>query len=125
MTKILVAAIMTVFTVSASASEMFSACEEVSEMAILAKDNVPFWTANRNSKVNSCYSDIKEFLAEASMEEVAQFNSEYEGQITIYANDSDFAQHIKSKHTEALTFAIPAPINKSLTPNIKPSAKFF
>ncbi|MCC6138778.1 MAG: hypothetical protein IT287_09105 [Bdellovibrionaceae bacterium] len=126
MTKILATVFMMMIAASAQANqEIFSACEEVSNMAVLAKDNVPFWTADRNSNVKPCYSDIKSFIAQASMEDVAQFNAEYNGQITIYANDSEFAEHITNSKSENLTFAIPAPINKSLTPVIKPNAPGF
>lgn len=105
--------------------DVFAACEEVSEMAILAKDNVPFWTTNRNSAVQSCYEDIKEFLIEASAEDMNQFNTEYTGQIVIYTSDIDFANHIRAKAQPAKKYSFPIPASQKITPNITPHQNTF
>ncbi len=126
MTKFIFAIIITVSGFAAHANnEMFSACEHVSDMAVLAKDNVPFWSENRNSNVQACYSDIEEFLAVATEEQVAQFNEEYAGQISIYSTDIDFAAHITAKKKGAQTFEIKVPATGSLVPVIKPFAPQF
>lgn len=125
MTKLLITIFITATSFAAHANtEMFTACEHISDMAVLAKDNVPYWTENRNSNVQACYSDIEEFLAVATDEQVAQFNAEYEGQIVIYATDVEFAKHITAKKG-AHSFEINVPGMNSLTPVIKPFAPQF
>lgn len=126
MTKLLFAIIVTMSATAAHASgEMFEACEHVSDMAVLAKDNVPFWSNNRNANVQACYSDIQEFLDVATDEQIAQFNAEYAGQIAIYSTDSAFAEHIVAKKNGAPAFQINVPASQSLTPVIKPFAPQF
>lgn len=128
MTKFTITLLVSLFAVSAQANdELFATCEHVSEMAILAKDNIPYWTNNRNSHVQSCYADIKEFLLVATAEDIAQFNTEFEGQLVICTTDMDFAQYVTEKKTDEQKFMIPTPTQNSLTPVIKPSLtpKFF
>lgn len=126
MTKLLITIIVSMSATAAHASgEMFEACEHVSDMAVLAKDNVPFWSENRNSNVQACYSDIEEFLAVATAAQVEQFNAEYAGQIAIYSTDVDFAAHIAAKKTGGPVFEIKMPAVNSLTPVIKPYAPQF
>jgi hypothetical protein len=128
MTKITITLLVSLFALSAQANDaLFAACEQVSEMAVLAKDNIPYWTNNRNTNVESCYSDIKEFISAATSEDIAQFNSEFEGQIVICTTDTDFAHYVTEKKSDEQKFIIPISSQNSLTPVIKPSVtpKFF
>lgn len=129
MIQVTLTVLMTVFAsvsyANTNSTDMFATCEHVSDMAVLAKDNVPFFTANRNSNVKSCYADIKEFVAVASADEVAQFNAEYDGQIVIYTTDAEFAAHVTSQKSEAQAFVMPSAKFDSLTPVIKPFAPTF
>lgn len=127
MTKLTITLLVSMFAISAHANDMFATCEHVSDMAILAKDNIPYWTANRNTNVQSCYADIKEFIAVATPEDIAQFNAEFEGQIVIHTTDVDFAQYVTAKKTHEQAFVIPTSTHESLTPVIKPASapKFF
>lgn len=121
MTKLVITILVSVCAFSAQANEFFATCEHVTDMAVLAKDNVPYWTANRNSNVQSCYADVKEFIAVATADEIAQFNAEYAGQIVIFATDADFAQHVSSKKSHEQAFVIPMSVDNNITPVIKPS----
>jgi hypothetical protein len=117
------------FSMTAHAGEMFSECEEVEQMAVLAKDNTPFWSKEKVAHMyaKSCYEDIKEFIVVASEEDIQQFNEEYQDQIVIFSNDADFARFVVSKKESNQNFAVEATTgSKGLTPVIQPIVpKFF
>lgn len=100
-------------------------CENVRGMAVLAKDNIPYWSVEpvtETSPARSCYHGIKALLKVASSEDIAQFNAEYEGQIVIASTDEEFAQFVEQNKTDDDAFSINDNAkNNVLIPVIKPS----
>lgn len=74
----------------------FESCESVGTMALLNKDNQPYWANSSNSEaIQSCYEDLKVFSNKATPKMIHQFESEYEGQIRIFNSDIEFVEFIQ------------------------------
>jgi hypothetical protein len=74
----------------------FESCESVGAMALLNKDNQPYWADSSNSEaIQSCYEDLKIFSNKATPKMIHQFENEYEGQIRIFNSDIEFVEFIQ------------------------------
>jgi hypothetical protein len=85
-------------------------CENVIPMAVLTKDNMPYWSdtnAPLQSKI-ACYDSLKFVANNASREDLNQIEDEYEGKIRFFSNDRDFAQFIKEHQTHPSAFVVEA-----------------
>lgn len=83
-------------TQSHEGAPAFESCESVGAMAVLNKDNRPYWTNSSNSEaIKSCYEDLKAFFNKATPKMIYQFENEYEGQIRIFNNDIEFVEFIQ------------------------------
>ena len=101
---------------------MFADCEEFKTWLCRQRQNT-FLVQTKVAELScSCYEDIKEFVLVASADDIAQFNSEYEGQIVIFSTDADFAQFVVSKKEAHQTFSITADAAMTgITPVIRPA----
>lgn len=74
----------------------FESCESVGTMALLNKDNQPYWVADGQSEdIQSCYEDLKTFSAQATPSMIQQLELEYDGQIRIFKTDLEFVKFIQ------------------------------
>lgn len=101
-----------------------AACNSIS-MALLAKDNYPYWAndAAPSHSVKKCYALLKDAALNASPSQLENLNSQLHIKTRIFFNDSEFAQFINEHRPSQAKFIVTLPKSTSLTPAIKPAAQ--
>lgn len=110
------------FTARADMAAEISACNTVT-MALLAKDNFPFWSDENAPKaqVKMCYDLLKDASINASPEQMENLLSAFNGNARIFYNDKDFSQFIKEHRPSQQQMVLHIPKSATLTPAIKPT----
>ena len=107
------------FSHSALAFVEVTPCQQVN-MAILAKDNLPYW-ADAQSKpenVESCYNVATEVLISGSTMEISYFQNAVSENVKIFVRDYEFQEYIEAHEdsSERYNVLTAAPKISSLLP---------
>ncbi len=88
----------------------FEACENV-QIAILNKDNRPYWSPLQSDRVASCYESLRLFSQKATPKMINTFTEEYEGQILFFDTNEAFANFIHANTDEYAPEAEVSPVS--------------
>ena len=110
------------FDAHADISSDIQACNSVT-MALLAKDNYPYWAddAAPKAQVLVCYDLLKDAAINASPEQKNQLMSALNGNSKIFHDDKEFAQFLKEHRPSQQQMVLHIPKSAKLTPAIKPA----
>ena len=105
----------------------FSACEMAQPIALLAKDNRPYWSGQDVSATERrfCYETLKTFADSATADDIVQLEEAFDGQVRIITNDDEFAAFINSNSPASLPFIVDQETIESITPIMKPKKTLF
>ena len=84
----------------AESSELnFEPCTRVVSLAVLNKDNYPYWVQSpiQQTDVVICYNSVKTFVSQATDGEIAELETFFEGRIRVFSEDSDFKRFLDSQ----------------------------
>lgn len=100
-------------------------CDKVN-MAILAKDNLPYWNAPGNNPVyvESCYNSAAAYLTSGSLSDISMFKSAVAETVKVFSTDREFAEFIHRREEGQPTYDpfenpdtnLQLPTNTPLTP---------
>lgn len=125
--KIIIAILVALQINFASASEQatFQSCESVETIAVLAKDNMPYWARSTDAVATAkCYEIIKEFVNEANDDDIRELEEAFVGQVRVFLQDREFAGFIREQNPQAQPMVIEAAY-QSMTPVVKAPQFFF
>ena len=117
-------ATLTAFQAFGSDEFDFTPCEPVEAIALLAKDNMPYWAKGEAPSKAACYQVLKAFAAVATSDDVTVLEEAYEGRVRIFADDLSFAQFIQEQQG-ANSFQVDAMKPQSLLPVFQPNVPVF
>jgi hypothetical protein len=133
--KTILTTLFTVLTLNAQAQyieshEMpnFEACENIQYMAVLNKDNRPYWVMEPADArdVEACYENVKIFVTKATPDMIHLLQREYDGQIRIFDNDVDFSEFVEENSYETASGVFEkAAFNSQISPILPNTAKLF
>ncbi len=130
--KALFFALITTLSVSANAhhtdlhNAVIDACASVAPVAILAKDNMPFWSQSKDTEEKmNCYETLKTMIEQATDEQIIGTEAAFNGTLKFCGNDQEYARFIKENRVNNNEFTVEAAAQDSMTPVFKPKQYFF
>lgn len=105
-----------------------AACAAVTPIAVLAKDNMPYWSESQDlAEKSACYNALKAIAQDATVDQIAELEEAFDGQVRILTNDIEFADFVKANKTVSASspeYVVESAV-ETLTPVYKPKAIFF
>ena len=121
MRLILVTFILTQIHFAKAADTAFEACESLPVMAVLAKDNFPYWTTpvrdNNTDQVEQCYELVVDVANFGTPSDLDLLQNELNGQLKVFKSDADFSKFV-TEQVEFEQMKIETP--KNVRPHLVP-----
>lgn len=122
MRLLLVALIALQINFAQAADTAFESCQSLPVMAVLAKDNYPYWTtpAVKYETAEDCYELVLDVTHNGSPEDIELLKAELNGQLQIFKTDAEFSQFINQQaEFEQMQIENPHNVKPHLVPLVK------
>lgn len=98
----------------------FTHCEKVEAMAVLAKDNLPYWAQVKNAAAQNCYIAVTQLINEGTDDQIVHFQIEHNNNIRVFKTDEEFAGFIQAHSDDYVPFTINYPEYPTDIPVVTP-----